>query len=241
MRMAGIAFNGLLVALLLCGCARGGYGAVRQPPPDPDTPTVAANDRATYLGLIRTMQERGLFYASLAHIDAYRIAYGDSPELDRMQADAQRETNQQDAAMEHYRGLLKTPQAAAAWHGIGLIEARQGDMDKATQALDEAVRRDPTNATYLGDLGYARLRTNDDRGAREPLAKAAELDPGNAKATANLALLFTLEGDDAGAEQLMQRAGLSATTRGEVQRQADELRRARHDRVGPATTKEHSP
>jgi Flp pilus assembly protein TadD len=202
---------------------------------------VATNDRATYLSLIRTMQERGLFYASLAHIDAFRAAYGDSPELSRLQADALRETDQQDRAMERYRGLLASSQAAAAWHGIGLIEARQGHIGEATHALDEAVNRDPTNAVYLGDLGYARIRADDDRGAREPLAKAAELDPRNAKAVANLALLFTLEGDGATATQLMDRAGLSATARSELQRLAGEIRRDRRPGAATTMTQGHTP
>lgn len=239
MRATGIVTMNLLLVALLCGCAHGGYGAMRAMPSEPDTPVAPANDRATYLDLIKTMQQRGLFYASLAHIDAYRAAFGDNPELSRLQADALRETDQQDAAMERYRGLLGTAQAAAAWHGIGLIDARQGHMEDAARALDEAVQRDPTNATYLGDLGYARIRADDDRGARVPLAKAAELDPKNAKAVANLALLFTLEGDDGGAGQLMERAGLSPAARSEVQRLASDIRRTRH--TDPATTQGHTP
>ena len=34
---------------------------------------------ATYLSLIRKMQEQGLYYASLAHIDAYEQRYGHAP------------------------------------------------------------------------------------------------------------------------------------------------------------------
>lgn len=239
MRTPTLIGTSLLLALLLCGCTHEGYGAIRSAPQEPDAPTVPTNDRVTYLGLIKTMQQRGLFYASLAHLDAYRASYGDSPELSRLQADALRETDQQAAAMERYRSLLGTAQAAGAWHGIGLIEARQGHMDEAARALDEAVQRDPTNAAYLGDLGYAHLRTGDNQGARVPLAKAAELDPKSAKATANLALLFTLEGDEATATQLMQRAGLSDAARGEVQRLADEIRRQRG--VDTNTTQGHTP
>jgi len=47
-----------------------------------------------YLDMIRTMQDRSLYFASLAHVEAYLQLYGTSPEILRLRADALRETGQ---------------------------------------------------------------------------------------------------------------------------------------------------
>jgi Flp pilus assembly protein TadD len=229
----------LLCIALLGACAHtGGYGALHAPDHAPELSAASGNDREMYLDLIRQMQQRGLFYASLAHIDAYRAAHGETPALRRLEADALRETGQADIALVRYRGLLDTNEAAAAWHGIGLVEAARSRWNEAIEALEEAVKRDPIDVACLGDLGYARLRAGDVAGAREPLAKAAELDPANAKAAANLALLFTVEGDPARAERLMQSGALTPTARQAIARMATEWqagqRTASTERAEPA-------
>ncbi|KRF02112.1 hypothetical protein ASG87_11560 [Frateuria sp. Soil773] len=213
--------------LLLGACAtRQGYLEHAQPAPEPEPRTVAAESRTMYLDLIRRMQQQGAYYASLAHIDAYRQHYGDTPELRRLQADAFRGTGQADAASRLYATLLRSDQAGPAEHGLGLIAAARGDNDAAEQALSRAVQVDPLNIAYLGDLGYARLQAGRLAAAREPLAKAAELAPGNVKAVSNLALWMLLDGNYAQADAMMQRAELPQAARDAIQRLAVQLRGA---------------
>jgi hypothetical protein len=69
------------------------------PEPDPQ------DSRNTYLELIERMQQQGAWYASLAHVEAFRQRYGDRPALRLLQADALRETGQADAAVALYREL----------------------------------------------------------------------------------------------------------------------------------------
>jgi len=217
----------LLVAitLLLAGCGiRDGYPNHAPAPSLVEPGTSARDNKDVYLQLIRKMQQQGAYYASLAHIDAYRMRYGDPPELRRLQADALRETGQGDAAMSIYRGLLHGGQAAAAWHGMGLIAAAAHQYAQADHDLQQAVRLDPINASYLSDLGYARLSAGQVDAAREPLAKAAQLAPGDVKAVSNLALWAMLAGHDAQAQAIMQQAKLPQTTRDAVQRLAAQLR-----------------
>lgn len=182
------------------------------------------DSRNAYLELIERMQQQGAWYASLAHVDAFRQRYGDPPALRLLQADALRETRQADAAVTLYRDLSSGPQAAAAAHGLGLIAARRDDDAGSEQALAQATQLQPLNTSYLGDLGYARLRAGRFEQAREPLAKALELSPGNAKATANLALWAVLRGDTATAERLAQQANLNEETRNSIQQQAAQIR-----------------
>lgn len=214
-----------------CGSARNAYK------PDPlslaplDTPP--QDDKRMYLDLIGQMQRQGAYYASLAHVEAYRLRYGDSPALRLLQADALRETQQTDAARALYTSLASGPQGAAAWHGLGLIAARAGDATQAEASLARAVQLQPLNTDYLGDLGFARLRAGALEPAREPLAKAAELAPGSVKANANLAVWALLRNDPAMAEQIMRSAALPDTARQEVQRLAQQLRQPPVARATP--------
>ncbi|HIE1098796.1 Flp pilus assembly protein TadD [Stenotrophomonas maltophilia] len=219
----------LRTSCLLLALAAVASGCASSTPKYLRAPTLAApepapqDSRGAYLELIERMQQQGAWYASLAHVDAFRQRYGDPPALRLLQADALRETGQAEAAIALYRDLSSGPQAAAAAHGIGLIAARRDDDAGSEQALARATQLQPLNTDYLGDLGYARLRAGQFEQAREPLAKALELSPGNAKATANLALWAVLRGDTATAERLAQQANLNDDTRRSIQQQAQQI------------------
>ena len=213
----------VLAPALLAGCG-GNHAAYKQPPVEPALVEAAQDDRGMYLGLLKQMQEQGAYYASLAHIDAFRQRFGDSPELRILQANALRETGDDAAATTIYRGLTKGAQAAPAWHGLGLIAAAAHDHAGARLALDNAVRADPLNVAYLGDLGFALLQAGQVEPARAPLAKAAELGPDNIRAISNLALWALLSGQASSAESMMQRANLPPVTRSEIYRLARTLR-----------------
>ncbi|KOQ72718.1 Flp pilus assembly protein TadD [Stenotrophomonas maltophilia] len=226
------------LAALASGCASTTPKYVRAPslaPPEPDP----QDSRNAYLELIERMQLQGAWYASLAHVEAFRQRYGDRPALRLLQADALRETGQSDAAAALYRELSSGPQAAAAAHGLGLIAARHDDDGGAERALARATELQPLNTDYLGDLGYARLRAGQFDQAREPLAKALELSPGNAKATANLALWAVLRGDAATAERLSVQANLTEETRRSIQQQAQQIRTRLQQRQAAASVNAH--
>ncbi|WP_197085670.1 tetratricopeptide repeat protein [Bordetella pseudohinzii] len=184
-----------------------------------------ASRPAMALSVIREAQQSGRYFASLAYLDAYRQTYGETPEVQVMRADALRMTGQGEAAEKLYRGLLSGEQAPAAWHGLGLLAAGRSDFPGAVDALARAAALRPTDAQYLGDLGYARLRAGDLQGARLPLGQAAELDPGNARVLGNLALLLVLQGEEGGAQQVMTRGQLSPQARNRVYQLAAEIRR----------------
>ncbi|WP_211451824.1 tetratricopeptide repeat protein [Collimonas antrihumi] len=181
------------------------------------------DNKGMYLGLIRQMQEKGMYFASLAHIDAYEQQNGSTPEIQRLRADALRETRQSVAADAAYRKLLNSSEASAAWHGLGLMAAQSGDYKGATTALREAAKREPTNPVTLSDLGYAMLRNGDIAGARVPLAQAAELAPDNRKMIGNLALFLLVSGDAGKARAVMDKGNLSADSRATVYRLAAEI------------------
>ncbi|EKS9800664.1 MULTISPECIES: tetratricopeptide repeat protein [Burkholderia] len=211
------------VVLLLGACAtkENGYGvsaqteraalmqAADQKQSVPDTPGM-------YLGLIQRMQGQGLYFASLAHIDAYDKTYGAIPESILLRADALRMTDQPVASAAVYTQLLKTPLAARGYRGLGLIAGAAGDFDRAAQVLAQASDLAPTDASLLSDLAYAKLRSGDVVGARVPLMKAAELDQRNPKIVSNLALYLIAAGRTQDAQRLMNQQHLPADIRKDI-------------------------
>jgi Flp pilus assembly protein TadD len=168
----------------------------------PDTPGM-------YLALIDKMQADGLWFASLAHIDAYEQQYGESPDTILLRADALRQTGQAEAATSAYMRLVDTPLAARAWRGLGLLAGTRGDFEQAAVRFEAAVKRAPTDALMLSDLGYAHLRAGDIDAARVPLLKAAELSPDNPKIMSNVALYLLASGQTEKARALMAQQKLT--------------------------------
>jgi Flp pilus assembly protein TadD len=144
-----------------------------------------------------------LFYASLAHIDAYEKQYGSTPDTILLRADALRQTGQAEASADAYTKLLNTPLAARGYRGLGLLAGAAEEFDKASEEFDAATRLQPTDALTLSDLGYSRLRLGDVAGARVPLMKAAELAQDNPKILSNVALFLLAEGQAAAAQGLI--------------------------------------
>lgn len=219
-KVAGV----LALAGLLGACSafkESGYGvgpqaeraalmdAAAQKQAAPDTPGM-------YLGLIERMQSQGLYYASLAHIDAYEKQYGASPQTILLRADALRMTDQPAASTAVYTQLLNTPLAARGYRGLGLIAGGAGDFPRAAQALAQATVLAPTDASTLSDLAYAKLRSGDVDGARIPLMKAAELDQSNPKIISNLVLFLLASGRTHDAQKLMAQQKLPADVRNDI-------------------------
>jgi Flp pilus assembly protein TadD len=230
-KLAGVAaMAGLLGA---CAFKESGYGvgvqaeraalmeAAGQKQAAPDTPGM-------YLGLIERMQGQGLYFASLAHIDAYEKQYGPSPETILLRADALRATDQPAASAAVYTQLLNTPLAARGYRGLGLIAGAAGDFERATQALSQASVLTPTDASMLSDLAYAKLRCGDIQGARVPLMKSVELDQNNPKIISNLMLYLLVSGRARDAQKLMAQQKLSPEIRNDIRNDASKIVAASH-------------
>jgi Flp pilus assembly protein TadD len=205
----------------------------------PDTPGM-------YLALIDRMQSQGLFYASLAHIDAYEKQYGLTPDTILLRADALRQTGQAQGSADSYTKLLNTPLAARGHRGLGLLAGAEGEFAKASKEFDAATRLQPTDALTLSDLGYARLRLGDVAGARVPLMKAAELAQDNPKILSNVALFLLADGQPVEAQGLIAQQKFSPEVqqaiRADAQRIAAASTQVTHARAAEvaATTTGHA-
>ncbi|MFL9871562.1 tetratricopeptide repeat protein [Paraburkholderia megapolitana] len=209
-----------LVLALLGACSAQGYGvgpqAERQAMMQQADRTPAPDTPGMYLGLIDRMQQQGLYFASLAHIDAYEKQYGVSPDTIVLRADALRMTDQPAASAASYTQLLQTPLAARGHRGLGLIAGESGDFPRAVQQLQQAAQLVPTDASTLSDLGYAELRTGDVSAARVPLMKAAQLEQSNQKIISNVVLFLLADGQSKQAQALMTQQKMSPDLRAAI-------------------------
>ncbi|NOV27712.1 pilus assembly protein TadD [Cupriavidus necator] len=228
-----------LLLAALCGCAAGNNGAsamheqaeaqVELAKLRDKTARAEYSEQAVYLGLIRKMQQDGLYFASLAHIEVYVQRFGAGPEIQVMRADALRETGQDQAATEAYQQLAATAkgaEAAHAHHGLGLLAGRQDDFARAVTELRAAAALDPVNARIASDLGYALMRAGALQDARVPVMQALELDARNPRVISNAVVWLMADGKRAQANAMMQKAALPEATRGAIRKEADRIARA---------------
>jgi len=238
----------VMAALLLAGCASPSQQSAEALAQQAEAQIALAklrdkearaeyNDQAVYLGLIARMQQEGLYFASLAHIDAFQQRFGTQPGLQLMRAAALRETGQDDAALGAYRELLTTDRAAAAHHGIGLVLGRQGDFVRAAVALRQAAALDPVNPQVANDLGYALMRSGALQDARIPVMQALQLDGSNPRIVSNAAVWLWASGKRAEANAMMQRAAMPEATRAAVRKEGERAARAALARERTPATK----
>ncbi|MGM3276826.1 hypothetical protein [Ralstonia sp. 24A2] len=196
---------------------------------------------ATYVSLIRKMQEQGLYYASLAHIDAYEQRYGRAPEVLLMRADALRETDQPAAAEAGYRAVISATSSmgagtqgallnAGAWRGLGITAGRQGNFAEASRCLQVAAQANPTDANTESDLGYALMRAGEVEQARVPLMQAQQMAGSSPKIAGNLVIWLAANDRKDDAASLAAHAQLSPTARKAIDEDVVRVKSAWRDR-----------
>lgn len=213
------------LAVVLLAAAVAGCAAPGMPPSQAQLSARgdAATDRGLYADLIRGMIDQQNFYAALAHIQAQQQVQGATPELRHLEAETRRRLGQNDAAQSLYEGLLRSPLAGAAYHGLGLLYAGR-DSERSIGYLRQAATRQPTHAQTRNDLGYALAVAGDYPAALVELATAVELDPASDKARNNLALLLMLSGDEDGVQRIVRETGMTADAVQRLRQQASALK-----------------
>ncbi|ODP37705.1 tetratricopeptide repeat protein [Sphingomonas turrisvirgatae] len=197
--------NCLLAAMLLSlpwgtAAASGQDGAA---PPATLTGT-DARSRSLYLTLIRNLRRAGQVHAALAHLDAFDRQFPRSDDAALLRGDCLTDIARHAEAAAVFQKLTRGKQAAAAaYAGLGRIDALSERWAAAAANYALAVQRAPTMAAYLSDYGFVLLRAQRPRDAVFRLRQAVELDAGDARARNNLILALAASGDDAAARQLL--------------------------------------
>ncbi|MDR7097035.1 tetratricopeptide repeat protein [Hydrogenophaga laconesensis] len=192
------------------------------------------DNQPTYLALIRQMQGSGMWFASLAHIDALEQRWGVTHETRLLRADALRQTGHQAASAALYQKLLDTPERASAYRGLGLLAGASDDYARAAEMFEKARQVLPADGLLLSDLGYALLRARRFDAARLPVLQAAQLQPANPKVRSNLALYLLTQGQTDQARQVMDEARFNGATRQAIEQLALELAPPVQASSGPA-------
>lgn len=188
-----------------------------------EAPAADENNPDFYLDLIGKMQQRRLYFASLAHLDAFDLRWPNDRRALHLRADALRQIGDFDRARAVYRRLLAQAPSARALHGQGLMAAAEQQLPEAVDNLRQASHLAPIDVRILNDLGYVELLLGQRHAARLSLHKAAELEPDNRQVGANLALYYLLEGQSERAERSFERYAFPEDQRAAIRRDALKL------------------
>jgi Flp pilus assembly protein TadD len=180
-------------------------------------------DAALHTDLIRNMIEQGKYYAAVAHIEAQRRQTGDTAQLRWLEGDARRRLQQYPEAARLLQTLARTPYAARAEHGLGLIAAARRQPAEAVRHFERAVALAPTVAEFRNDLGVSYLRAGQYESALVELATATELAPGDPRSRNNLIVLLLASGDGRRAREVADALGLGPDAFARLQAEAQTL------------------
>jgi len=215
--------SSLGAALLLCAC--GGSGFVQEVERDTQLRDPQGAEDAVYRDLIAQLLQQEKYYAALAHIEEHqRGSSDDDPRLALYEARALYGLRLDGQAKAIFLQLRETQYDAEAHHGLGLIDARDAELEGAIAHFIRAVRARPTNVAMRNDLGFALLRAGRPADARLQLSTALELEPANKRARTNLMMLMLIRGEEQSVRQLAKSAGMTDSELAQLRDEAERLR-----------------
>lgn len=77
-----------------------------------------------------------------------------------------------------------------AWHGVALVAWMAGDLERALEAVQQALSFAPGTVSYLNSLGEIRRARGEWKAAEEALQHALEINPAFAMAHNNLGMVY---------------------------------------------------
>jgi tetratricopeptide (TPR) repeat protein len=152
------------------------------------TTPVWANDYAEVNRLMRA----GQWSEALSRADAYLMSRPQDPQMRFIKGVIFTETNRTNDAIATFQKLTEEfPELPEPYNNLAVLYAAQNQFDKARQALEMAIRTNPSYATAHENLGdvYAKL-------ASQSYSKALQLDNTNTVVPPKLALIRNLLATD---------------------------------------------
>ena len=126
---------------------------------------------------VQQLQSAGQTAQALAAADAYIKAHPRDPQMRFIKANVLSASGQAAEAQALLVQLTRDyPELPEPWNNLAVLHASRGQLDKAQEALQAALRINPAYATALENLGDVRLRQ-----ASEAYQRARQLDPGNTR------------------------------------------------------------
>ena len=129
---------------------------------------------------VQKLQQSGQAAAAMERADKYIAANPRDPQMRFIKAGLVSAQGKSAEAEELLVNLTRDyPELPEPWNNLAVLYASQGQLDKAEQALESALRINPAYATALENLGDVRVRQAADayRRARVIDARNARLAP----------------------------------------------------------------
>ena len=126
---------------------------------------------------VQRLQRAGQTSEALARADKYIAANRRDPQMRFVKAGVLTAAGQAPQAEELLVQLTRDyPELPEPWNNLAVLHASRGQLDKADEALQAALRINPAYATALENLGDVRVRQ-----ASEAYQRARQLDGANAR------------------------------------------------------------
>ena len=139
-------------------------------------------------GDVNQLLRQGKSAQALVRADQYLANKPRDPQMRFLKGMAQSEGGQSADAMATFLQLTQDyPELPEPYNNLAVLYASQGQYDKAREALEMAIRTNPSYATAHENLGDVHVRL-----AAQAYEKAAQLNAGNTAAAAKLARIRAL-------------------------------------------------
>jgi tetratricopeptide (TPR) repeat protein len=137
---------------------------------------------------VNQLAKQGKYADALAKADQYLATKPRDPQMRFLKGVIQAESGKRTEAITTYTQLTQEyPELAEPYNNLAVLYAQDNEYDKAREALEGAVRANPSYATAYENLGdvYAKL-------ASQSYAKAQQIAPADKSAAEKLALVKQL-------------------------------------------------
>lgn len=202
-----------MLAAALAGCVTDGGEPPAAAAAVQGAPLDEEKARDLYLSLVSGMHRQGKHHAALAYLDDYDRRHAADARATLLRARLLTALGRHGEAEALYRGLLDGAYAAQAQDGIGRVAAKEGRWPDAVRAFRRAVALAPTQAGFVGNLGYGLLNLGTFEEAEFYLLQAAELAPDSRTVLVNLLLCQHALGKDAAVAAGLARVPVEAERR----------------------------
>jgi len=151
------------------------------------------------LEMVDTLMARGRNYAALAQLQG---SLQRNQEYWHRYGQLLAKTGDLSRANLVFENLKEECDNGEAYHGLGMVALKKGDIDVALTRFEDALNRLPASASIRNDYGYALMLAGSYEAAQRHLRTALELENGNGKARQNLAVTYLLNSNQAGLDFL---------------------------------------
>ncbi|MEQ3724528.1 hypothetical protein [Alcanivorax sp.] len=174
------------------------------------------------LEMVDTLMSRGRNYAALAQLQGDKQV---GQEYWHRYGQLLAKIGDLDRASLVFEELKEKCDNGEAYHGLGMVALKSGDLSLSLSYFEEALNLMPASASVRNDYGYALMLAGYDDKAQLHLRTALELENGKGMSRQNLAIAYFLAGNQKGLSLLKNEYAFTADELAHAERMASQIRR----------------